>query len=79
MKAHEMREMALEELQHHHDNLVEELVNLKIKLAVKQLDNPLQVRGLRREIARTKTVLRNKRLGEKPGEILGTKKDEEKA
>ena len=35
--------MAEDELQQHHDGLVEELVHLRIKLAVKQLDNPLSV------------------------------------
>ncbi len=73
MKPHEMREMTGDELQGHHDSLVEELVNLRIKLAVKQLDNPLRVRILRKEIARVKTVLREKRLGAKPGEILDVK------
>jgi large subunit ribosomal protein L29 len=74
MKSHEMRNMAAEELQQHHDKLVAELVSIKIKLAVKQLDNPLRVRALRREIARSKTVLREKRLGAKPGEVLDAKK-----
>jgi large subunit ribosomal protein L29 len=69
MKPHEMRELTLEELQHHVDGLVEELVNLKIKLSVKQLDNPLRVRVVRKEIARGLTVLRDKRMGAKPGEI----------
>ncbi len=73
MKPHEMREMTIDELRLHHDNLVEEFVNLKIKLAVKQLDNPLRVRGLRKEIARSRTVLREKELGAKPGETLGEK------
>jgi large subunit ribosomal protein L29 len=74
MKPHEMREMAEDELQQHHDGLMDELVNLKIKLAVKQLDNPLSVKSLKREIARAKTVLRDKRLGAKPGEKLSEKK-----
>ncbi|UCH83809.1 MAG: 50S ribosomal protein L29 [Candidatus Latescibacterota bacterium] len=69
MKPHEMREMTLEELQQHHDGLVEELVGLRIKLSVKQLDNPLRVRYLRREIARAKTILRDKNLGALPGEV----------
>ena len=73
MKPHEMREMTTEELEMHHEGLIEELVNLKIKLAVKQLDNPLRVRGLRKEIARSRTVLREKELGAKPGETLGEK------
>ena len=70
-KPKELREMALEELQLHHDELIDELVNLKIKLAVKQLDNPLRVRYLRREVARAKTILREKRQGARPGQTLG--------
>jgi large subunit ribosomal protein L29 len=64
-----MRELTLEELQHHVDGLVDELVHLKIKLSVKQLDNPLRVRILRKEIARGKTILRDKRMGARPGEV----------
>ena len=71
MKAHDMREMTLEELQIHHDSLVDELVNLRIKLAMRQLDNPVQVRHLRRDVARAKSILRDKTLGAKPGEVLG--------
>lgn len=74
MKAHEMREMTTEELQSHHETLVEELVNLKIKLAVKQIDNPLRVRIVRKEIARSRTVLQEKNLGAAPGETLKRKK-----
>lgn len=71
MKAHDMREMTLEELQIHHDSLIDELVNLRIKLAMRQLDNPVQVRHLRRDVARAKSILRDKTLGAKPGEVLG--------
>jgi len=72
MKAHEMREMTLEELKLHHDSLVDELANLNIKLSIKQLDNPLKVRYIKRDIARAKTILREKELGAKPGEKPGT-------
>jgi large subunit ribosomal protein L29 len=71
MKTHEMRDMTLDELQVHHDTLVDELINLRIKLAMRQIDNPLRVRNLRREVARAKTVLREKRLGALPGEVPG--------
>lgn len=73
MKAHEMREMTEVELQSHNDELVEEMANLRIKNAVKQLDNPLRLRGLRKEIARAKTIIRDKRMGAKPGEKLEQK------
>lgn len=69
MKVHDMREMTLDELQVHHDSLIDELVNLRIKLAMRQLDNPMRVRYLRREVARAKTVLREKQLGALPGEV----------
>lgn len=71
MKAHDMREMTLEELQVHHDSLMDEMVNLRVKLSMRQLDNPVRVRHLRREIARAKSVLREKMLGAKPGEVPG--------
>jgi large subunit ribosomal protein L29 len=67
--------MTLDELQVHHDALVEELANLRIRLSIKQLDNPLRVRYLRREVARAKTILRDKRLGARPGEKSASRKD----
>ena len=70
MKSHEMREMTLDELQQHHDTLIEELANSRIKLAMKQLDNTDQVRLVRKEIARAKTILQEKVLGAQPGETL---------
>lgn len=73
MKAHEMREMTADELEQHRDGLVEEIVNLRIKLAVRQLDNPLSVRVLRKEIARANTILTEKSHGAKPGEMAGKK------
>lgn len=72
MKSHEMREMTLEELELHLEGIVDEMANLRVKLAIKQLDNPLRVRELKREIARAKTVLREKNLGAQPGQKLGT-------
>ena len=65
--------MTLEEIQQHHDTLGGELVNLKNKLSVMQLDNPLQVRVVKKEIARAKTILRDKNLGAKPGELSAAK------
>ena len=70
MKANEMRDMTLDELKVRHDELIDELVNLRVKLKLRQLDNPLRVRHLRREIARAKSILREKAMGAKPGETL---------
>jgi len=63
MKAADLRNMTADELKAHHDTLVDELVNLRVKLVLRQLDNPMRVRALRRDIARTKTILRQKMAG----------------
>jgi large subunit ribosomal protein L29 len=76
MKAPEMREMTLEELRIHHDGLIDELVNLRIKLSIKQLDNPKRVTILRKEIARAKTILKEKAEGALPGEKPGEAKED---
>ncbi len=60
MKAVELREMTLEELMLREEDLVEELTRSRIQLSIKRLDNPLQVRGTRRELARVKTIITEK-------------------
>ncbi|MCP4290886.1 MAG: 50S ribosomal protein L29 [bacterium] len=61
MKAHELRDQSLKELESVEREKAEELMQLKIKLSMHQLDNPLQVRELRREVAVIKTVINEKR------------------
>jgi large subunit ribosomal protein L29 len=68
MKPHEMRELTLDELKVRHDELLDELVNLRVKLAMRQIDNPLRVRELRREVARARTIMNEKHAGAMPGE-----------
>jgi large subunit ribosomal protein L29 len=79
MKAHELREMTSEELEQHYDVTMDEIVRMRIKLAAKQLDNPLSIRKVRKELARTSTILREKTLGAKPGQTLDDMKKESKA
>ena len=62
MKAVEFRELTLEELIVRESELSEELARMKIQLAIKRLDNPLQVRVKRRELARVKTIIHEKSL-----------------
>ena len=62
MKAQDMKEMTIEELTAHQDTLLDELANLRVKLVLRQLDNPLRVRLLRREIARARTLIRQKQM-----------------
>ena len=60
MKANDLRNMTESELKAHQETLVDELVNLRVKLSMRQLDNPLRVRALRKDIARVMTVMRQK-------------------
>ena len=64
MKAVELRDMTLEELMVRESELAEELARMRIQLAIKRLDNPLQVRVTRRELARVKTIIKEKSLSE---------------
>lgn len=57
MKTKDLRELTSEELQDRQDEMWTELFGMRIKHALGQLENPLQLRHLRRDIARTKTLL----------------------
>ncbi|MDP2934070.1 MAG: 50S ribosomal protein L29 [bacterium] len=64
MKAKQLRELATDELkQSYQDRLKEHFDLRKVKVAGK-LDNPLQIRQIRRDIARIKTIL-NERMRER--------------
>ena len=60
-KAHELRDLPVEELESMEREKSEELMNLKIQLSMHQLDNPLRLREARREVAVIKTVITEKR------------------
>mgnify|MGYP000324484123 FL=1 len=60
MKADALREMTVEELASKILELKEELFNLRFQLATGQLENPVRLRHVRRDIARCKTILNEK-------------------
>jgi large subunit ribosomal protein L29 len=60
MKSVELRELTLDELKLREEDLVEELTRNRIQLSIKRLDNPLQVRNTKRDLARVKTVIKEK-------------------
>lgn len=62
MKAKEVRELNSTELEQKLSTLKEELFNLRFQLATGQLDNPARIKNVRRDIARVKTVIREKEL-----------------
>jgi len=64
MKAVELRELTIEELIHREEELTEELARLSIQLSIKRLDNPLQVKVVRRDLARVKTIIAERNAAE---------------
>jgi ribosomal protein L29 len=52
-----LTDMNQSELESHIDELNEELFNLKFRNKMRQVDNPLKIRGARRQIARALTLL----------------------
>ena len=62
MKASEIRELSTEELETKLKDLKAELFNLRFQLAINQLDNPMRVSAVKKDIARVKTVLRENEI-----------------
>lgn len=62
MKASEIRELTAEELNSKLRDLKAELFNLRFQLAINQLDNPMRISAVKRDIARVKTVIRENEL-----------------
>jgi len=58
MKANELQAMNAAELQDKVSELKEELFNLRFQLATGQLENTMVIKGVKRDIARCLTVLR---------------------
>jgi large subunit ribosomal protein L29 len=60
MKAREVHDMTGDELRTRERELVDELFHLRLRRATSQLPNPMKVRQTRRDLARVKTVLRQR-------------------
>ena len=58
MKASEVRDLTTAELESKLKDLKAELFNLRFQLAINQLDNPMRISAVKKDIARVKTVLR---------------------
>jgi large subunit ribosomal protein L29 len=61
MKATEMRDQTVEELQEKERELAEQLFALRLQKVTGQLEKPSRVRQVRKDLARVLTVLREKR------------------
>ncbi len=60
MNAKEVRELTVEELKQRTKDLKAELFNLTFQLATNQLSNTMKISEVKRDIARIKTILREK-------------------
>lgn len=63
MKTKEIRQLSSEELNKKVNELKNELFNLRFRLATGQLDNPSSIKNVKKDIARVKTILRQRELG----------------
>ncbi|HKJ69341.1 MAG TPA: 50S ribosomal protein L29 [bacterium] len=63
MKKEQLRELSVEELEIRLEEDREELENLRFQQTLQQVENPLRIRHLRKEIAQILTVLREYELG----------------
>ena len=61
MKVADMREMSVDELHSREKDLDDQIFRLRIQKSMGTLETPAKMRGLRRDLARVKTVLRQKR------------------
>ena len=62
MKASEIRDLSQSDLEKKIKDLKEELFNLRFQHAINQLDNPIRLKHVRKDIARSLTILREREL-----------------
>lgn len=67
MKAKELTELSDAELEKQIRDLKSELFNLRFQHATGQLENPMRLRQVRRDIARVQTILRQRELARRRG------------
>ena len=58
MNAKEIRELTLEELNEKLADLKDQLFKLRFQLAINQLENPMRIVAVKKDIARVKTIIR---------------------
>ena len=65
MKTKELHELTVDELNTKLKELKEELFNLRFRHAIGQLENPASLKNVKKDIAKVKTILREKELAAK--------------
>ena len=66
MRAEEIRDLTDEEINTRIAELAEERFRLRIRGATQTLEDPLRLRALRKDVARLKTILRQRQLAATP-------------
>ena len=62
MKATELKNLSVEELTKKLEELKKDLFMLRMQHATNQLDNPMQLAAVKKDIARVKTIIREKTI-----------------
>ena len=62
MKANEIRKMSAKELEDKLAELKKDLFNLRLQHATNQLENPVRIAEVKKDIARVKTIVREQQL-----------------
>lgn len=65
MKPNELREMNLSELKLKGNDLLEEIFNLRFQKSMNRLENPMKIKEAKKDIARVKTIIKEKELAAK--------------
>ena len=63
MKASEIKKMTSEELEKKLLDFKSELLNLRFQLAINQLENPMRIKTVKKDVARIKTILNERNKG----------------
>lgn len=63
MKMEEIKQLSKDEIEIRLEDANEELANLRFQNSMHQLDNPMRIRSVKKDIARLKTALREMELG----------------
>ena len=62
MKIQDIRDLSTQELEDKIKDLKEELFNLRFQNATNQLDNPMRIVSVKKDIARVKTIIREREI-----------------
>lgn len=62
LKTEKLRDMTVAELRHQEDQLADQIFRLRFQVAASQVENPARLHLLRKDLARVKTILREKAI-----------------